>query len=113
MTGFILLCEGVSLVTHRLEVFGVIVVGGAQVDAIVVLCCFQGLLPLARGLVEIVQQVIALTALVQLLCIFLLEDRKQDRKVNAFGLESPVVSVRGQTCKRSPYLYTRVLFVLF
>lgn len=112
MTGFILLREGVSLITHRLEVFGVIVVGGAQMDAIVALCCFQGLLPLARGLVEIVQQVIALTALVQLLCIFLLEDRKQDRKVNAFGLESPVVSVRGQTRKRSRYLYTRVLFVL-
>lgn len=60
-------------------------------DAITVLCCFQSLLPLARGLVETVQQVIALTALVQLFCIFLLEDRKHDRKVNAFGSESPVV----------------------
>lgn len=45
-------------------------------DAVAVLSCFQSLFPLARGLIEIVQQVVALTALVQLLCIFLLEDRK-------------------------------------
>lgn len=73
----VLLCKGQGLVAHGLQVFGIIVVGGAQMDAIVVLCCFQSLLPLARGLVEIVQQVMALTALVQLFCIFLLEDRKR------------------------------------
>lgn len=60
-------------------------------DAIVVLCRVQRLLPLARGLVESVQQVKALTALVQLFCLFLLEDRKHERNVNAFSLESPVV----------------------
>lgn len=60
-------------------------------DAIAVLRRVQSLRPLARGLVESVQQVKALTALVQLLCLFLLEDRKRDRKVNAFSLESPVV----------------------
>lgn len=76
-TDSVLLCEGQGLVAHGLQVFGITVVGGAQMDAIVVLCCFQSFLPLARSLVEIVQQVIALTALVQLFCIFLLEDRKR------------------------------------
>lgn len=74
---YVLLCEGTCLVAHGLKVLGIVVVGGAQMYAIVVLCCFQSLLPLARSLVEIVQQVIALTALVQLFCIFLSEDRKR------------------------------------
>lgn len=81
----VLLCEGVSLFTHGLQVLGVIVVGGAQMDAVAALCRLQGLLPLSRGLVEVVEQVVALTALVQLLCIFLLEDRKRDREADAFG----------------------------
>lgn len=46
-------------------------------DAIMDFSSLQSLLPLARSLVEIVQQVIALTALVQLLCIFLLKNRKR------------------------------------
>lgn len=47
------------------------------------LCCFQSLLPLSGGLVETVQQVKALAALVQLFCIFLLKDRKHDGKPKA------------------------------
>lgn len=88
----VLLCKGLSLFTHGLQVFGIIVVGGAQVDAVAALCRLQGLLPLSRGLVEVVQQVVALTAFVQLLCVFLLEDRKRDTEADAFGSsESPEV----------------------
>lgn len=53
-------------------------------DAIMDFSCLQSLLPLARSLVEIVQQVIALTALVQLFCIFLLKDRKRLWKDKCF-----------------------------
>lgn len=73
----IILSQGQYLVSHRLLVFGIVVVGGAQMDAIMTFSDFQSLLPLAGRLVENVQQVIALTTLVQLLCIFLFEDRKR------------------------------------
>lgn len=73
----ILLSKCQCLVAHGLQVSGIIVVGCAQMDTIVNFSDLQSLLPLARGLVERVQQVIALTALVQLLCIFLLKDRKR------------------------------------
>ena len=63
-------------------------------DAIVVLGRFQSLLPLARSLVEIVQQVVAVTALDQLFCIFLLEDRKRRWKDQCFLVwKVPVASV--------------------
>lgn len=101
----VLLCEGLSLVTHGLQVLGVVVVGGAQVDAVAALGRLQGLLPLAGGLVEVVQQVVALAAFVQLLCVFLLEDRTRDTEADAFGFsESPEVtsmSSGAQTRKRA------------
>lgn len=71
---------------HGLQVLGVVVVGGAQVDAVVSLGRLQSSRPFAEGLIEGVQQVVAMTALVQLFCIFLLQDRKE---INAFSQESP------------------------
>lgn len=76
-TQSVLLLEGATAVARDLEVFGVVVVGGAQMDAVVALGRGQGLPPSVVGLVEVVEQVVALTAYVQLLCVFLLEDRKE------------------------------------
>lgn len=77
----ILQCERTALVPNGLQISGVAVVGGAQMNAIQCLCCFQSLLPLARGLVEAVEQVKALTVLVQPFCVFLLRGKKHEGKV--------------------------------
>jgi len=90
----VLLHEGLGLVAHGLQVLGIVVIGGAQVDAVVALCRSQSLLPLAGRLVEMVQQVKALAALVQLFCIFLSEDRKRRWKDECRGVgKVPVFSV--------------------
>lgn len=63
--------EGHALVSDGLQVFGIAVVSGPEMDTVVGLCCLHGLLPLARCLVELVQEVEAAAALIQLLCILL------------------------------------------
>lgn len=50
---------------------GVVVVGRAQVDAVLEFGDFYGFLPLTGGLVELVEKVIALAFLVQLLGLLL------------------------------------------
>lgn len=50
---------------------GVVVVGGAQVHTITGLGDFGGFLPLAGGLVELVEKVVAPAFLVQLLSLLL------------------------------------------
>jgi hypothetical protein len=67
----VLLGQGQGPVPHGLQVFAVVVVGGAQVDAVGGLGRLQGLLPAATRLVELVEEVEALTAPVQLLCLLL------------------------------------------
>jgi len=67
----VLLGQGQGPVSHGLQVFPIVEVGGAQVDAVGGLGGLQGLLPAARRLVEAVEEVEALAAPVQLLRILL------------------------------------------
>lgn len=65
------LAEGQVAVSAGLQVLGVIVTGGAQVDAVMQLSHSHSVLPLTGGLVELVQEVVALALLVQLLGLLL------------------------------------------
>lgn len=65
------LAEGQAAVGAGLQVLGVVVVGGAQVDAVLVFGDFYGFLPLTGGPVELVEKVVALAFLVQLLSLLL------------------------------------------
>ncbi|RLV94074.1 hypothetical protein DV515_00013282 [Chloebia gouldiae] len=66
-----LLGERQALLPGCLQVLRIVVVGGAQVDPVMSLGCFDGFLPLVGGLVELVQEVISFAILVQLLCVLL------------------------------------------
>lgn len=66
-----LLGECQALLAGCLQVLGIVVVGGAQVNPVMSLGCFDGFLPLVGGLVELVQEVIASAILVQPLCVLL------------------------------------------
>lgn len=59
------------LLAPELQVFGIFVEGGVHIDAIMRLGRLQSLIPFVGSLVEGVQQVKALTALVKLFRIFL------------------------------------------
>lgn len=68
---FRLLSEGSVVVGIGFQVFGVVVVGGAQMDAVVEFGDFYRFLLLVGGLVEFVQKVVAFVVFVQLFGIFL------------------------------------------
>lgn len=65
------LAEGQAAVSAGLQVLGVVVVGGAQVDAVMELRHFHSFLPLVRRLVELVQEIIAFALLIQLFSLLL------------------------------------------
>lgn len=65
------LTEGQTAVSTGLQVLGIVVAGGAQVDTVVALSNLYGLLPLAGGLVELVEEVVAPALLVELFSVVL------------------------------------------
>lgn len=71
-----------------LQVLGVVVVGGAQVDAVVGLGRLDGFLPLVGGLVELVQEVITFASLVQLLCVLLERNTQNPRQPHHAACQS-------------------------